>query len=300
MFELDYKMHLLKEENLLLEFLKISNQTADIDLFFKKEDIPKAHKILMQESGFNELKLDLHWYIEQFLDLDIRDIWTRSDLVWFEGQKVLVLSPEDLIIHLCIHLAFHHNFQLHGLRSLYDIKVAVEYYNEKINWDEIISRSNNRSVKNAVHLSLLLAKELLDAQIPDLILQKLSSALSVADKYDWAISQIFDSPKETIFLSPYFWQLLSKGNLKRKIGFLKKLMFPDSKFIIQENLSAGKEQHVFFQYFDRLKYYYSKYLKAMFLILIRDSQMKMSIKRQKKIQYMKKWLTSGQAPQNQD
>ena len=91
---------------------------CDVDLLVKKEDLTRVQRKLL-ETGYspftNRLLLDIHWHLENSmtdLPVDMDMIWERAQPAFIAGVKVLVLSPEDLLLHLCLHLGFHHFFQL--------------------------------------------------------------------------------------------------------------------------------------------------------------------------------------------
>jgi len=130
----------------------------DIDLLIRKQDIPEVCKIL-NESDYSPLKpihtefdisqhhhipqfvgpgkipIEIHWNISSPLGpfkIDPEELWQRAVTEETKDGTVLVLCAEDLLLHIIIHLSFHNNFEA-SLLSLYDIKVVLEKFGEKIN-----------------------------------------------------------------------------------------------------------------------------------------------------------------------
>ena len=59
--------------------------------------------------------IDMHWNLDLSianLPIDVDGVWERATSGMLAGVGVYALSPEDLLLHLCTHLAFHHHF--HG------------------------------------------------------------------------------------------------------------------------------------------------------------------------------------------
>ncbi len=265
---------------------------ADVDILFKKKDLNHAQEVINRLGCNNDLNLDYHWYLEQFLNLDMNGIWSRVQSADIGGQQTLVLSPVDLILHLCIHSAFHHNFQFVCLRSLYDIKITIEHYNSDIEWDELIFRSKEWKVQNSVYMSLLLAKNLLQANVPNKVLNKLYSPTFDSEKLDWAIDQIFNTEPGGLSLSPYFWQLFRPGFSLNKVISFAKIIFPSPEFISQKYYTVSGTMQNYLYYFVRFKDHFYMYLKAIFLILCRNDQMQTVLRNQIRQIEMRDWLSS--------
>jgi len=79
----------------------------DVDSLFHRKDLYRAQACLLSE-GFlkteSRLQVDVHWYIEQYLDVDMQKIWNSARLVRIDSIDALILSPKYLIVHLCVHL----------------------------------------------------------------------------------------------------------------------------------------------------------------------------------------------------
>jgi hypothetical protein len=89
-----------------------------------------------------------HWIAE--------GIWHRARHDMVANVKVPVLSPEDLIIHLCIHAVQHH--RLEGqLRSLFDIARTIRFYADDIDWPLMRDLARLWGAERSVYLALALA-----------------------------------------------------------------------------------------------------------------------------------------------
>ena len=75
------------------------------------------------------------------------------------------MAPEDLLIHLCLHLAINHGFGEPALRNLLDVHlVAVRLSPD---WDAIVDRARTWRLATMLWTTLSLAVELWGAPVPD-------------------------------------------------------------------------------------------------------------------------------------
>lgn len=95
--------------------------------------------------------------------IDIGKLWERAQPAKIMDVQTLVLSPEDLMIHLCIHLA--RGGFVNGLKNLIDIVQVLRYYGLRLDWDWIIKEASKHNCINFVYYPLYLAKKLFDANI---------------------------------------------------------------------------------------------------------------------------------------
>lgn len=270
----------------------------DVDLLFKMKDLSRAQKILM-EKGYcqpdSSLFLDIHWNIDLSyadLNVEIEEVWKRAQPAEIAGVKVLVLCPEDLLLHLCMHLGFHHLFEFAGLRALCDILETVRHYNGLIDWGDIRHRAIRWRVINLVYLALLLGRDLLRADVPDAVMADFKP-----DEFDplvkeWALEQVFRVKADTLSLSPYFWQLWRPGSFREKVLGLLKLLFPSPQFISQKYPASYGSSKNYLYYLVRLKDHFYRYGRAMWRILIRDKEMAILAKQRNRDLAMREWLSS--------
>lgn len=273
---------------------------SDVDLLFRKEDLSRAQEKLMA-TGYipysRRLPLDLHWNIDlsiAHLNIDIKKIWDRARPAFIGGVEVLVLCPEDLLLHLCIHLSFHHeSFQFAGLRTFCDIREAIWCYNGQIEWKSIVKRAKKWGVGNAIYLTLSLVRDLLNVEMPDGDLDALKP-----DNFDrqlkiWALEKVLYSKDYGLSLSPYFWQLWKPGSFKEKAFHLQKLIFPAPEFVSQKYPSPYGSLKNYIYYIIRLKDHFFKYGRAMWRMMIRNEEMVVSAKQMNENITMREWLSSG-------
>jgi len=195
---------LLKEEDIPVIVLKGAHlaeivygnvalrNMGDIDLLAQKKDLVRIQEKFI-EKGYGTtnriplekqcrerqhletfymdqgLAVEVHWTIERPTSpfrIDEDGLWERCKLVGLASCEARVLSPEDLLLHLCLHTAFHHSFA-GALRSFFDISKTIRHYLDEINWKEFLSRAEEWRARNLVTLTLHLTRRLLGTSIPD-------------------------------------------------------------------------------------------------------------------------------------
>ena len=60
-------------------------------------------------------------YADSPFTIDMDGVWERARPVRMEAVEALAMHPEDLLLHLCLHLAYQHGFDAMSLRALGDI-----------------------------------------------------------------------------------------------------------------------------------------------------------------------------------
>ena len=161
---------------------------VDLDLLVHQRDVPAAMQILAAQ-GFS-LNSDLGWAPEKTLigwscELSYNQSETRVDLhreiassdypfrldpeiLWrslrsvrIEGREVPTLSPETLLLFLCVHGAKH--FWI-NLQLICDVARLLETSPET-DWTKALDRARQLGREHPVLLGLLLAHDLLQAPL---------------------------------------------------------------------------------------------------------------------------------------
>ncbi|HIE29505.1 TPA: hypothetical protein EYP66_19725 [Candidatus Poribacteria bacterium] len=170
---------------------------SDIDLLISKEDLHKIEAKLSQfgydllydyRPGFafqfenkkfyvnrNGVSIDLHWHVANLpysKYLAIATFWESAIPVDIEGVDTLVLSPENLLIHLSLHVSEHYYSQL---LWLVDISEVIHHYSETFDWELLLEKIKRYRIHSLMRYVLRLVKELFDPPIPSFVLEQLSS-----------------------------------------------------------------------------------------------------------------------------
>ena len=226
---------------------------GDVDILVRKDDLSRVDELLeqlgyhrqlpeidplspdrpYQRSYLNDaasLEIEVHWHLftpDAPFELDTNGLWARSRRASIAGVAVLVLSPEDNLLHLCLHNSFHHRFNRFSLRGLYDIQRSVQFYSVGINWDEFCQRSEELGYNHAVYLTLLLCRKLLHTPVPDQVLTRLHPAGFNYQLLTWAEQRILGKVDDAVGpWSDNLGQWKTSTGLLNKIVLLGQIVFP--------------------------------------------------------------------------
>jgi hypothetical protein len=170
---------------------------CDVDLMVPRTDVPRALAVLFDLGGeyqqveyfdsvdwtahhharpvvVRNLILEIHWTLVPptgQVRIDPAGLWDRARPVTIAGVEVLALSPEDLILHLCLSLS-HQGFT--GLKRLCDTAETICRFGGKIDWEQVVRLACEWRASKYLGLTLHLARSMLDAAVPDAVLERLS------------------------------------------------------------------------------------------------------------------------------
>lgn len=213
----------------------------DVDLLVQEEDLTKAEEILVS-LGFhaNERIQTKEWYrlhhhhivpyvssdrslvvevhrqltpFEAPIKIPIHDLWARSSPVQITGKRCLNLSPEDLLIHLSLHLAV--DSYIGKMKGIYDLVETIKYYQKNIDWDRFLELARDYKISKYLYYAFWLAKSTLGVGMPNTKLEVLKSQFRILPYEDQAIKKMLR--KGVVLYEPhqhpfYTW-ILSSGCL---------------------------------------------------------------------------------------
>jgi len=177
---------------------------GDLDLIVPDQDVDRAEEVLMTlgyqaffpdkdyRSAFlsyqgqyafrhtlTGLPVDLHWRLAGKGDtfaLDAAEIWPNLANVAVAGRTVPTFSREDLALFLAAHGTKE------GWKRLAWVCDFAEFLraNQNVDWTAVLERAQRAHSSRALLLAILLARNLLDAPAPDLLIEKARSDARIA------------------------------------------------------------------------------------------------------------------------
>ena len=173
----------------------------DVDLLVPRAELPRAQAIVLdmgygprerrdielicqRDGGLEpfvrgDSRVDIHWNVEDPISssrdkirIDNAGLWARARPATIADVHVLALVPEDLLLHLSLHISHHHGLD-QGLRPYSDIVEAVRHFGGELDWRQFVDRTHEWGVSRYAGLSLYLARELLGATVPEDVLRRL-------------------------------------------------------------------------------------------------------------------------------
>ena len=143
--------------------------------------------------------IEVHWKLapdEKPFQIDVGGLWERAEPAQMAGVQALVLAPEDLLLYLCLHIAYIHRFAV-GLKAFYDIVEVLRHYEERMDWEQVQRRAGQWGVSKAVYLTfhltaqwwgLSLPAEVWEALKPADFDPQLAAAAGEKTLSDWSVS----------------------------------------------------------------------------------------------------------------
>lgn len=264
----------------------------DVDLLVKKKDllrIDKQLKILdywpldrsiddgdfsptylttrdYRSSSVNSPSFHIHWHFvnssipnESYIKhIRMEDIWQDAEKTHIANVETLAMSPHHLIIHLSEH-ALRVTHSLSKLSFFCDIHEVINFYKERLDWNQLIEESQKFNLNRLVYLSLYFSFNFFGTYVPeDVLLRLRPERFSLGEKIfmnSVSNNRRFSGLSYLVHLS------LNKG-LFRKMEFVWRTFFPPRQiiaqrsYIPQSNLSSVS-------YFRRINEVFSHLLKAL-------------------------------------
>jgi len=146
---------------------------SDLDILLEEKDLGRAVDLLREAglfAGENPLGLDLHTHLcvsIAGLDISTGEVLARARPVVVAGEEALGLCPEDLLLHLVLHLSVKDLFRVSALRGMCDVRQVVLGDRAALDWRRVARRAASWGMGNAVRLTLLLLEELLGFPVPE-------------------------------------------------------------------------------------------------------------------------------------
>jgi hypothetical protein len=123
--------------------------------------------------------IEPHWRISQPgqpASIPVAEVLARAVPLPLPGCRALGLAPEDLLLHLCVHATYQHQFLGVGLRALGDLAELLAPGRFDFEWDAVAERAWRWGCRRGVYMALRLAAELVGAPVPEASLAALLPA----------------------------------------------------------------------------------------------------------------------------
>jgi hypothetical protein len=179
---------------------------SDLDIMVHKDDVLSSRDVLLSRGyrpqvaftakqernilksvceynfvrGNPSVIVEVHWKFltDYYYVPPIEGIWSRLVSIDLEGVPIPSFSANDLVLILSSHAAKH---DWSTLKFIIDFAGLIS--RSQVDWDWVAASAENAGLMRILHINLILAKDLLDAQIPLQMIDKVdrdSSARVVA------------------------------------------------------------------------------------------------------------------------
>ena len=253
---------------------------CDMDLLVKEEDLIRAGRILLT-LGYKQdfpgwectLKtcrhlpaftnkngevIELHWNIVDLdspIQADLDGLWKRACPAKVEDVETQVLSPEDLLLHLCIHACGHLESGI-DLIPFCDIAGLIKKSGDKIDWPAVVERAKYWGGGKCVYLILLLVQELMKVAPPDGMMAEITPGDYRPFFLEKTLEQIFDDISSEHQTAASRLSELSKikkiHGVKGKCAAFLEKTFPSKESLARKYPVAVSSPKIYLYYLIRL------------------------------------------------
>ena len=138
--------------------------------------------------------VEFHWNIAQpnlSTSIPAEPLWQRAQPTQVSGIATMGLSSTDLLLHLCFHSSFQHQFEF-GLRPSCDIAHVIAHCGDALDWDDVVATCEAWGWSRGISLALRLSRDLVGADVPADVMARLApadieAALPLAAGMLWAL-----------------------------------------------------------------------------------------------------------------
>lgn len=269
---------------------------SDIDLLLRSRDLDQAVPALA-EAGFLPARkffiddqvllhqhltplqskegvvLELHWNISNPLashPIMPEELWERAEVRQVDGMDLLLLCPEDLLIHICLHAARHRfNF---GLLHLADITEILVRHGETLDWDRLCLTAQKWQATRTVYLCLLLAKDLLGAAVSEALLERFRPAHAEPQLMAWARELVREGCFNTVPMTFSLPQVMAVRTLGGRIRKLLQILLPAKKVLAMQYCVRSDSPLLYFYYIKRLKDIFARHTGTVLRLTLKEKK----------------------------
>lgn len=192
---------------------------SDLDILLRVDDVLAASRLLQQHGYIHEydltpdaeaalvrsslqyhlifdhasrpVKLELHWKTDA--DFPVEPVandqwWAHLGHAYLGGDQVRCFGIEELFLILCLHGSKH---GWCSLGWLVDVAELLRQHPD-LDWDWIMERSAQLNCERRLAVGWLLARELLDAPLPERVGKRLDGAAAARKLADTLRNRLFD------------------------------------------------------------------------------------------------------------
>ena len=217
-------------------------QFVDLDILVPKRQYLKAQELLMSQGyspppqnnvdwersfvhAYKKVGIDLHQGITPSylpFPIDFEALWERLEPISLAGTRVKCLSPEDLLIVLCVQLAKDSQWTAEVLIKICDIAELIHGH-QKLDWDRVWQQCVKLGSKRMLLFSLYVVRELLKTDVPDSMLKKMQADTVAKEASAQVCKELFnrseESFRERTFKERIYLRKLGKERWQDKLRY---------------------------------------------------------------------------------
>ena len=218
---------------------------------------------MVKEGG---LRVEIHGRLtrqDEPWDCDPQIWWQEVQTVEINGLAVKVLSPIDLVLHLCIHISYNHRFSI-DLKHYYDLVVLLQFMSTDLDWDKLIKRAYLHGWGEGVLMVFKIAQSLFNLALPEEFTDRLDPGESYKKFIDFALIEMWKSPdKNNTFFSREVAEFQFQTGIWAKIDYMRQRIFIPKGLMAQKYPVPVSSLRIYFYYIVRVKDLFCRHLQSL-------------------------------------
>ncbi|MGN6185002.1 MAG: nucleotidyltransferase domain-containing protein [Thermoanaerobaculia bacterium] len=225
---------------------------VDLDVIVRKEDVDRAvntliaigyrldppvppsqqallirtqHDLVFKRDE-GRLLVELHWEVapRRFAsELTAEDLWQRATKRKVGRGELLTLSPEDMLLSLCVHGSKHLWERLAWVCDLAEWLAS----HPDLQWSNVVDQAHRNGQQRMLFTGLQLAAELIDAPLPETVARAIDADDAVARLTERAKAVMFhDPPRFPGMITTLRFNLLARPTWSGRMSYLRHLLSP--------------------------------------------------------------------------
>ena len=197
------------------------------------------------------LSIEVHWDIQTLASpyrIDINAFWSNARPTTIADVDALMLAPEDLLLHLCLHLDQHLRSGAIPLRWYCDIAEVIQHYETEINWNYLIQNSKNQGIENPLYQALYIVSNYFATYMPKAVFKALKpnnfDSYDVDNHFRISLSGKIKKEKEGM---GYFRVITKVDGIGNKAHLLFDALLPSKEYMMRYYTIKNKKL-VYFYY----------------------------------------------------
>lgn len=162
--------------------------------------------------------------------VDLEGMRKRAMHLYLHGVETFAFSPNDLLMHLCLHLDKHFVVGHVQFTCFYDLTNLLNHKTDEINWKEFEKECLSGKAVDYTFKYLFLVNKYMNAYLPEEIIRKYSYCLKPS--HERMFIKILKGEQERYALISDFKSLRGFENPMHLFQFVAERVFPSKSFMI--------------------------------------------------------------------
>lgn len=207
--------------------------------FIQKNTSIVHYKPMVKNGVSIEIHIRVHSQSETY-QVDLERMWKDAVPLHVHGVEVLGFCPEDLLMHLCIHLDKHFLSGQYQFTCFYDLVNMLNHKNGVLNWETFEENCIRTNTVLVTYKYLLLAHKYMNGRLPSTVVAKYGSLLKSRDEE--LFLNVLRGKGQRLYTNGLKKTLRDLKTPGKKIRYAFDLFFPTTEFMMKRYHLKQKRQ----------------------------------------------------------